>query len=737
MKIAVNILSGMNCYHRNILITLIVLNTIKYTVAYPQQRYTTFSTIHDYSVGNNCINLLKGDFNGDHIDDIASFGRRNLSILYAVENSHEYTIKPYIFESSIIKAATADINNDGNSDLAFLFSNPMGVKIYLSKLQDTIVFKWKYNLEQMYDEIQLSDLSGDGKADLILFGKSVAGITVFLGNGDGSFKYPQNILSDYSFSSIHVFDFQGDNLPDLIATSWITNEIMLFTAYAKLRYSLPATMPFADEPVFVFPTFLNSDEYIDLVISFKDKFIMETYFGDGFGNFSKLQNMKLLFPPDKTLVADLNNSGSVEIILFNKEKKYYSVWKKDDDGIFIERTVYSAGKQPDDIQLFRHQTTPYYNIVLSNSFEKKVSVILNSGIPISHTSSIRYITGIEPSAITTVDLNHDGYLSLLVANRGSRSLSLFKNTDGIFDGPINFNVAIDNPITLNVLQLDKNRFVALTTHQNSPQLSISEVKTDDYSFSTYSIMSLINPVIFGCEFPNEKKLLNFQVASAENINGYYRIFTYNQIAKTKYTEQEITKIFTNNIVGVTSTVDSENERKGYYFVKSLSNNTYQFVSTQLDKQKKVIEVGKYFTYKDSSSGNAAIYLQDLNKDDKEDVVIYSPGNLELYLSKNIGDSTYSSPYQKIKNIKLNNRNDLQFIDIDNDKKLDIVVSNSHTRTLQAYLGKGDGSFSAQNRLMSIEGISGMAINDFNKDGIPDFALIYDKEGYLKIIFGQQ
>jgi len=40
-------------------------------------------------------------------------------------------------------------------------------------------------------------------------------------------------------------------------------------------------------------------------------------------------------------------------------------------------------------------------------------------------------------------------------------------------------------------------------------------------------------------------------------------------------------------------------------------------------------------------------------------------------------------------------------------------------------------------LMSIKGVSSFVIADFDNDGIPDYALSYINDGYIKIIYGQK
>ena len=67
-------------------------------------------------------------------------------------------------------------------------------------------------------------------------------------------------------------------------------------------------------------------------------------------------------------------------------------------------------------------------------------------------------------------------------------------------------------------------------------------------------------------------------------------------------------------------------------------------------------------------------------------------------------------------------------DFNHDGNLDLAVSNSGANQISILLGKGDGTFRPA-RSFSVPSCAGLAVGDFNEDGIPDLAIVeYENYG---------
>ncbi len=723
---------------RKILLSLFIINFLELSVVYSQRHVSTFSTVNGLNVSRGNEYLLRCDFNGDGVTDIASYGSKFISVSYSINDSTEWDTKSFLTDFKIMSAVTADFNKDGRDDFAALASDKRLMKIYLSRQPDTLVYKWKAELKQSYDFIKTADINYDGNGDILLYGKNVLGLTVLLGRGDGTFKPPQNVLSDYSFSSVSVNDFNGDDLPDLFCVNWVSNEVQLFSSYAKLRYLLPSTITFSDEPLEVVSAFINLDDLIDLIVIFKDKPILKTFLGNGFGNFELYQNLELLYPVDKILADDINNTGSIDFLLFNKSLEYLSLWQKDTTGMFAVRTIYSAGKNPNDVLFFNNRTSDYLSLAIASPLEKKIFLVNNSNSYSPIKSEANYITGLHPTGLRAYDVTKNGNIDLILANQGSKSVSYFENKGGgVFTGQVSFPTASEKPNALTVLHKNSDRMYAITSHSSTSQIAVTEIDFTDYTSSTYAISTSPFPTVMDVKVSKSTGLLNIFVNATEPEQKYFQFFNFEQIGKTKYLEKELLNLETPNIRGGFVLNDAQSVGNNFVYLKENSKNSLNLCSKKTNIAQKPTNGKCYYSIKDTTIEKVLFTKGDLNNDKYQDLIIYSPSSKELLLSLNNNDTSFYQPHQRLKNIKMNNITDVQVCDFDGDNKNDLIIANSHTRTLQLYSGKGDGSFLPPERLMGIEAVSSFVVSDFNNDSIPDLALSYFEDGIVKIMFGQK
>lgn len=723
---------------RKFLMSIFIINFLELSAVYSQKHLSTFSTINELNVSRGNEYLLKGDFNGDGITDIASYGSKFISISYAINDSDVWNTKTFLTDFKIMSSVSADFNNDGRDDVAALSVDKRLLKIYLSRQPDTLIYKWKTELGQSYDFINAADINYDGKTDVLIYGKNVLGLTVLLGRGDGTFRPPQVILPDYSFSSVGVHDFSGDDLPDLFCINWVSNEVLLFSSYAHLRYLLPSTITFTDEPLNVTPAFIDSDDLIDLIVTFKDKPVLKTFLGDGFGNFELYQQLELLHSVDKILADDINNKGTLDLLLFNKSIKDISIWQKDTTGMFAIKSIYGAGKNPNDAILFTNRSTDYLNLAIASPFEKKIYLVDNSNSISPIKSEANYITGLYPTALRAFDVTKNGNIDLIIANQGSKAVSLFENKGGgVFAGQVSFPIATDKPNALTVLNKNSNRIYAITSHSSTSQIAVTEIDFTDYTSSTYAISTSSYPTVLDVTLSKSTGLLNIFVNTTDPEQKYFQFFNFEQIGKSKYLEKELLNIENQKIRGGFIFNGNHAVINNFIYLKENSKTSLNLCAKNINITLKPTNGKCYYSIKDTTIEKVLFAKGDLNNDKYQDLIIYSPNSKELLLSLNNNDTSFYQPHQRLKNIKLNSIIDVQVCDYDGDNKNDLIVANSHTRTLQLYSGKGDGSFLSSVRLMGIEAVSSFVVSDFNNDSIPDIALSYIEDGFIKILFGQK
>lgn len=739
MTIVVDILSSAIKNSRKLFFSMLVLNIIDWSVTYSQKQYSIFSTIDELNIGSSCQNIVTGDFNGDGLWDILTYRSKYLTVLYATDDTSGWTSKAYRFDKEIVVCVAADMNNDSRSDLTMITSDPPTLRVYLGMQNDTLVLKWKFILEGDSFNLKVNDINSDGKNDILLFGKQIAGVMIFLGRGNGTCKNPQFLLSEYSFSDIFIDDINKDGLVDVLGVNWLSNQINLFTSYARLKYNIPSTIDFLDEPIAVIPTQIDGDGITDIVVGFQEGKQITTLLGDGLGNYYSYQNIELLDTFDKMIIADIDYGGTDEILTYHKSKGYLALFIKDSLGYFSETAQFSLGRNPGDAALIYHANTNYYDLLFTNTKEKKLNFVCNSKVSLPAQNDVKYITGVRPTSIKAIDILKSGDIDLVIANEGSKSISIFKNNNtGSFDGQVCLKTPIDYPRSLDVKVKKPGLFFALTTHANSNQISVTEVTLADYNHSSFDLTMTDTPEILDMNFSVPNNYLYFSVGTQDLDDKYYNVFLYERISRTKFTEKEITQALASKVLSCAAQdVNNDGQTDLVYLKNNLKYSVSSCVAFSYIQNIKPINKC-FYTLKDTTSGNYLILGNDIDSDGLIDMIISLPDKNELNISLNRGDTTYYSlPSHHISKIKINSKHDIQFIDVDNDKKVDMIVANALTKTLQAYIAKGDGSFYSPKRLMGIEGVSSFVVNDFDNDGLPDFALTYKNDGYCRIIYGRK
>jgi hypothetical protein len=247
--------------------------------------------------------------------------------------------------------------------------------------------------------IAIADLNDDGKAD-IATANSVSNSITILKNTSTTGTVSFNTSTDYKTGPdpkrIAIGDLDGDGKPDMVVTN--------FNAGSAGTISV----------------FRNTSEGGS--ISFEAKADYAT------GNGSV-----------DVAIADMNGDGRPDLLVSSGNSGFFSFFKNMSSSagsiLFAAKQDYILRSHPDNITIADIDMDNKPDLITSNFSDNTISIFRNNstGGSLFFDEKIDYPAGLNPSFITTGDMDGDEKTDIILSNYSSGSISFFRNfsTDGL------------------------------------------------------------------------------------------------------------------------------------------------------------------------------------------------------------------------------------------------------------------------------------------------------------------
>ena len=720
-----------------IVFLFIFLHLSGYSIVFAQRYSTTFGLVSELNVPQNTIGLLTGDFNGDRMMDLATFGDLQFRLFIQSKDSLAFESITFSILRPIIAGAAAKVNKDNITDLIFVLENPLSVQVYLGKSNGKFYLKWEKELVEPFENISVADINSDRKNDIIVYGKKELGATVYLGNGNGTFQSNITILSEYSFSTILITGVHNNGFKDIIASNWISNEILVFSGFGKLKFSEPSVLQCQGEPEIFAAAFLDSDNNLDLIAGFLDQQKCQTYLGDGFGGFQEYQTLQCKNPLMRMAVSDVNGDGKDDLFGLNRTSNCLNVKLNNGKGIFEEDIPFYAGRSPKDFVLFRHANTNIYNAAILDTNLARIRILYNANIIGNNSMERKYCVSEKPGGIVTTDMNRDGWDDILVANTRSNNLSVFMNEGkGKFTGQLSFNIT-ESPSIMKYFQNDDTTAIILSTSPKSDRISVVELNSITYSHTAYTLPTEGTPDVLNVNFDNLTHHPQIYATERDRKNRQITIIKFEKISGSRFLERyynldpSYTPILASAMVRHT-----DGQQRLVFVTYNKNQKKEQVFQTKFLPTEHLASVKLVNSFDESETVSSLLWFTDVDNDDVNDIILSldEPEN-KLYISIGQSDSTFA-PFKCINEnrpIQISSIDRLKIYDVNNDNKSDIIFEDDIGKTIQICYGKGRHIFSQPLRLINSGYIGGFDLSDLDNDSYPELVMTDPLNGIVKII----
>lgn len=410
-----------------------------------------------YPAPNSVRAIVAGDFDGDSGSDVAGFAvlPGQVGVILLFKNMGDGTLTPAVEQLSgttrPIAIASADINGDGNLDLAL--SHESGgsgdgfAGFFLNNGQGafTITGQGEVALGFEPDSITFADVDGNGIPDLVSANNGSGGgqgdVSLVRGLGGGAFVPEQRLSSGPNPIGILAAELNSDQLEDLLVLCGNNEAIQSRLNVGPPRYFRdPVRVDLAINAQDLVVGNFNADAAPDVAVldPFADRLISLSNAGNG--TFEIASDVLISDSSGDPVVGDLNGDGFDDLAAFSALADTLSILLADGSGGHIAQPPIDIEGNPSDMTLADVSGDLHPDLVFCNVGTDDLTVLVNDGAggftPLSSPLPLG-----NPFIVTSGDVDSDGDIDLAVAFPDDTVRLLVNDGEGGFGDGQTFELA--------------------------------------------------------------------------------------------------------------------------------------------------------------------------------------------------------------------------------------------------------------------------------------------------------
>ena len=434
--------------------------------------FTVQST--QYATGVLPFWIATGDFNGDHIVDLAVANQcggdltcgtaaGTVSVLLGNGNG---TFQPQVVFNvgaypDYVWAGPLAIN--GAADIVTANSGSDTISVLISTGNNTFQNHQDYATGGFPYSLAGADFNGDGLPDFAISNAVSNTATILLGDGDGTFTERKVTSTGLAPEGVAVGNLNGDGNLDAAVADSTASSVSILLGNGDGTFTTGSTLTTAAGPSGVVIADFNGDGTQDVAAANASSNNVSVMLGTGGGSFGSHVEYATGASPVGLAAADVNNDGHIDLITANSADNKISVLLGTGNGTFNAHQDYAVGTMPVAVAVADLNNDGKQDLVVANSIGNTISVLLGNGTG-AYATQTAYIVGYGPLGVAVGDMNNDSTLDIVTANSGGGSVAvLLGNGDGTFQKHVNFTVPGANNLALGDLNGDGKLDVVATS----------------------------------------------------------------------------------------------------------------------------------------------------------------------------------------------------------------------------------------------------------------------------------
>lgn len=261
------------------------------------------------------------------------------------------------------------------------------------------------------------------------------------GSGGSLFVAATDYLVGKAPRGVVTGDVNGDGFEDMVAVNASSRTVSVRFGDGFGGFDLATHFPTGGKtPTTAQLADVDGDGNPDIVVVNSGSSNLAVLLNDGLGTFGTPTLFRTGSAPFSVKLEDLDGDLDLDAVTANNNSHTVSILLSNGDGTFASAThVKTGGKNPRDLVIgnFDGDVDGTLDIVVANTGSRNVSLLSGDGAGnfVVPPPSRRFAVGISPTSIVAADFNADGKLDVVVVNQKSNHLSvLLGNVAGV--GPL-------------------------------------------------------------------------------------------------------------------------------------------------------------------------------------------------------------------------------------------------------------------------------------------------------------
>ena len=333
----------------------------------------------------------------------------------------DFTPHPLLIASEEKALASADLNNDGRSDLVVLESRQNRCVVFLGSESGLLLSNGSFAAGEWPTDVATTDVDMDGNIDLVIANHETKALTILLGDGAGTFvqasNSPLHVDVEPHVHVVRSVDLNGDNIEDLIVDSRNENGLIVLKGKGNGVFAEPGVLvdmggdPYRGMAV----GDINGDKVLDLVSPNEDSIGVALNTSGNEVSF-QLSEPILIEAPFALDMADFNADGNLDVVVASDGRtSQVRILRGDGRGDFdAGDDPISAPRGAKSIATGDITGDGTADIVVTGWSSSEIVIV--NGRDISDISRVK-LDGIDnPWGVLIADLNGDSFGDLAIAD---------------------------------------------------------------------------------------------------------------------------------------------------------------------------------------------------------------------------------------------------------------------------------------------------------------------------------